>query len=252
MANIKFIEEANKSGQKELAKGIISNTTCFYCKVQTPEPIYDQKDWSNPDMFEYKVDLVVDEDIADQWDEKFPKQPAKKYLKEAFMKKYKLEKDEDFPASVDPSQKKFWTITLKQAKTYKDRKTNQVKELSLSLRPKVVELVDNKPVDITMKKLVGNGSEADVLFKVNHNKTYGAAAKLSIVKVTNLIEYVKAENKDEVLDDFLGGDLEIDESEYEAQETAPKAGQAAQEDAGDDGFSEMPDAFVPEEDEEDY
>ena len=252
MANIKFIEEANKSGQKELAKGILSGVHCFYTKVQQPEAVYSEKDNPRPEMFEYTVDVVVNEDVADQWDAQFPKQLAKKMLKDAFMKKYKIEKEEDFPEGLDSTDKKFWVIKLRQAKNYKDKKSGAIKDLSLALRPKVVELVDNKPVDITMKKLVGNGSQADVLFRVNHNKQYGAAAKLAIIKVTNLIEYVKADNKDEVLDDFLGGDLEIDESEYEAQETAPKAGQAAQDDAGDDGFSEMPDAFVPEEDENDY
>lgn len=251
MANIKFIEETNKSGQKELAKGILSGVHCFYTKVQKPEPTYAEREKSRPELFEFKADLVIDEDIADQWDEKFAKQPAKKMLKEAFMKKYKLESDADFPEGLDPSAKKFWVLTLKQAQNYRTR-DGEVKDLSLALRPKAVEMVDNKPVDITMKKLIGNGSQADVLFRVNHNKQYGAAAKLAVIKVTNLIEYEAAGTKDETLSDFLGGDLEIDESEYEAQETAPKAGQAAQEDAGDDGFSEMPDAFVPEEDEEDY
>jgi hypothetical protein len=247
MANIKFIEEANKSGQKELAKGILSGVHCFYTKVQQPEAVYSEKDNPRPEMFEYKVDLVVNEDIADQWDEKFAKQPAKKHLKEAFMKKYKLEKDEDFPEGLDPSAKKFWTITLRQNKNYRDKKTGEVKDLSMALRPKVVEMVDNKPVDITMKKLVGNGSQADVLFRVNHSKQYGPAAKLAVVKVTHLIEYEAAGTKDEVLDDFLGGDLEIDESEYEVK--SQKVAETHQE---DDDFSEMPDAFVPEEDEEDY
>lgn len=220
MATIKLMHKTVK-GEKVLDKGILREVFCMYTKVAFPGPIFDQKDWPNPTLFEYKVDLVVDEDTADEWDALFLKQPAKKYLKADFMKRYRIESDADFPEGLSSSSKKYWVISLKQAKNYMDKKTNTVKDLSSSLRPRISIVEGNKPVDHTMKTKLGNGTKADVMFIVNQNKQYGQAAKLALIKVTNLVEAAESSNEiDDDMKDFLGGDMEIDESEYEQEAPA--------------------------------
>lgn len=199
------------NGKKGLEKVFIKGATLMYVKLKKATPIYDQKDLPKhaQTMFEYTADLVVDEDVTDLWDEQFPKQGAKKLLKAAFMKQYKLEKDEDFPEGLDPKSKKFFVIKGKQNTHYKDSKTNEVKALSAETRPRVVAVLDGKKTDITLTTEVGNCSTGDVLFTVAHNATYGASAKLKGVLVTDLVEY--SSGGDSSLTDFFGDDVEFAE-----------------------------------------
>ena len=199
------------NGKKGLEKVFIKNATLMYTKLKKAAPIYDQKDLPKhaQTMFEYTADLVVNEDVADLWDEQFPKQSAKKLLKAAFMKQYKIEKDEDFPPSLDPKAKKFFVIKVKQNTHFKDRKTGTITALSPDTRPRAVAVVNGKKTDITLTTEIGNASVGDVLCMVNHNPTYGASAKLKGVLVTELVEYVSG--GDTSLTDFFGDDVEFAE-----------------------------------------
>lgn len=195
--------EFKKDKKGNITRAIITGATAYYVKLQKPSPVFEQRDLGNrATKTEWTVDLVVSEETADEFDEVFTKQSSKKVSKADFMKRYKIEDEADLP---DPKAKKFFVIKVKHAAQDKDG--NPINE---RLRPRAVEIVDNKPVDITFDKLIGNNSKVDVLLRVSSND-FGTFNYLSVVKVTDLIEYEGAGGKDEVEEDFLGGTLERSE-----------------------------------------
>ena len=238
------------NGKKGIEKAFIKNATLMYVKVKKASPIYDQKDLPKhaQTMFEYSVDLVVDEDTADQFDEQFPKQSAKKLLKAAFMKQYKIEKDEDFPASLDPKSKKFFVLKVRQNTHYLDKKEKVVKALSADTRPRAVAVIDGKKKDITLTTEVGNGSIGDVLLAVNNHPTYGASAKLKGILVTNLIEYVSSGGGNADLTDFFGEDVEL----AELPETPETTSTGVQGDADEIEAEDFESPFEEELEEDDF
>jgi len=211
------IIKTDKKGNIE--KAAIMGAKAYYTKFQQPSVIYDQKDLprNKQTHFEYTVELLVSEDTADSYDEHFPKQASKKMTKQQVMKKFKAESDEDLEEiGIDPKQKKFYFIKKVQAAQKKDGTA-----LPKQLRPRVVEVIDNKPVDVTFDKLVGNGSGVDCLLRVSQNTTYGSFSYPAVLKVTDMIEYKASGNGgvDEETQDFLGGDLEFaDEPEDNKQQ----------------------------------
>ena len=208
MSEFKIIKQDKKGN---IEKAAIMGAKAYYTKFQQPAVIYDQKDLprNKQTHFEYTVELLVDEETADNYDEHFPKQASKKMTKQQVMKKFKAESDEDLEEiGLDPKQKKFYFIKKVQAAQKKSGEA-----LPKQLRPRVVEVVDGKPVDITFDKLVGNGSDVDLLLRVSQNPTYGSFSYPAVLKCVNLIEY-KASGTggvDEETQDFLGGDLEFAE-----------------------------------------
>ena len=212
-----------KDSKGKITRAIITGATAYYVKLQKPSPIFEQRDMgANATKTEWTTDLVVSEDTADEFDSVFNKQSSKKVSKADFMKRFKIEDENDLP---DPKAKKFFVIKVKHAAQDKDG--NPINE---KLRPRAVEVIDGKPVDITFDKLVGNGSKVDVLLRVSEN-SFGTFAYYSVLKVTDLVEYEGAGGKDEVEDDFLGGSLDRAE-DTQSQGT----GQAAPDD--DEGFSD--------------
>lgn len=214
----KLTFKKNKKG--EVTSAVLENVALFYTKVQSPQAIYEQRKMSKPNKFEYSVNAVVTEEIADEFDEMFEKQTSKKYTNAKFREKFKLEEDDKLPF---PKAKKQFVLSLKQAAQKADGS-----KLPKSLRPRVVELdEDGKPVDITKKKLVGNGSVGDILLRVNTND-FGTFAYLSIVKVTDLLEYEAGGDEDR--EDFLGGQMEFDDDD---EDDTPSGGDDSDDD--DDG-----------------
>lgn len=234
MSEFKTIK-SDKKGNIE--KAAIMDAVAFYTKFQQPSAIFDQKDMAKPTHFEWTVELVVDEDTADAYDETSPKQTAKKMTKQQVAKKFKLVDedgnidDEKFKeANLDPKLKKFFVI-----KKAQQCQTKEGKSLDF-LQPRAVEVVDGKPVDITFEKLIGNGSKVDLLLRFTHNKTYGTFSYPNILKVKELVEYEgsggNGNSVDEETEDFLGGSVEFAE--------APSKG-SGEESAGKDVSEEMPD-----------
>lgn len=141
---------------------------------------------------EYKVSIVVDEDEADNWSEKFPKQAAKAIKTADFKNEFKI--DAPFP-----SEKKQYVITLKKDAQYKDGNP-----LPDNLKPKVFLTTgtdaSGKAImkDVTKDKLVGNGSVGVVSYETVSND-YGDFARLKNVRVDSLIEYAKRGDGDDDL-----------------------------------------------------
>ena len=146
--------------------------TLVFVTVQTPQTKYQSTDK------EFKVGIVVDEDTADSWNERFPKQTAKVVKTSDFKETYKID-------PVFPDEKKQYVITIKKPASYKDGK-----ELPEMYRPKVLLQDGNTAIDVTQSVLHANGSKGKVSFEENSND-FGTFSRLKNVLVTEMIEYKK-------------------------------------------------------------
>lgn len=157
--------------ETNIAQGLVA-----FAKVLIPAKKYQKQD-----EFELSIDVVVSEDDADIWDEKFKKQTARTVKTSEFENIYKFK-------APFPDQKKQFIIRLKRDTTYKDG--NPVPE---EYWPKVFKLEGSKRKEFGsyLKKNnigIANGSTAKVSFEVSDND-FGTFARLKNILVTNLIEY---------------------------------------------------------------
>ena len=155
--------------------------TLVFVTIQAPQTKYQSTDK------EYKVGIVVDEDTADSWNERFPKQTAKVVKTSDFKETYKID-------PVFPDEKKQYVITIKKPASYKDGK-----ELPEMYRPKVLLQEGKTAIDVTKTTLPANGSKGKVSFEENNND-FGTFSRLRNVLVTEMIEYKKGGSN--VGDDF--------------------------------------------------
>lgn len=186
------------------------NVMLFYVKLDKAVAVYDERKMAKPENTEYTIDVAVTEEIADEWDELFPKQPAKKILNKKFREQFRLEEEDPLPV---PDAKKQFIVKLKQKSKNADGTMRTGKA-----RPRVFHLPEGgRASDITFKTKVANGSVGGVLVRAAYNSRIEAnLAYLSAVKVTDLIEY----EADSGMSDFLGGDVELDEEPEDSGEDA--------------------------------
>lgn len=131
------------------------------------------------DDTEYSVGIIVDEDTADEWEDSFKKQPARKIKATEFEDKFNIPLPERFKG-----EKNVFQITLK-----KDCIVDG-KEMFPDFRPKVMLETEDEIVDITTSRLVANGSVGKVSYRVSEN-AYGRFARLQniLIQEEDFIEY---------------------------------------------------------------
>lgn len=151
----------------------ITDVHLMYTCIKTPVTCYDESKGK-----EYKVDVVVSEDAAEDWDEEFPKQKAKRIKNEKFLETYKVE-------SVPFDDQKYqYVIKIKKPANLADGSP-----LPDRYRPRAyLQIADGEMEDITEETMIGNGSEGTVVYETMTND-FGTFAKLKGVLVTNLIPY---------------------------------------------------------------
>lgn len=227
---------------KKDKKGNVTSVTLkgvhlFYTNIRRPKAIYDDRKLPyEKARKEYSVDIAVTEDVADEWDELFGKQPSKKHTNKSFREKYKIDDDGDIPY---PKEKKQYTLKV----TQKAEKKNG-DPISDKMIPRVFVKEGEKPTDITFDTNVGNMSVGNVLIRVNQND-YGNFAYLNKILVTDLIEYedrVMSEDEEE----FLGTD------DVEFAEAPERKGASPSKGDDDDDDDDVPDFDDGEEIDEDY
>ena len=176
--------------------------TLVFVTIQTPQTKYQSTDK------EFKVGIVVDEDTADSWNERFPKQTAKVVKTSDFKETYKID-------PVFPDEKKQYVITIKKPASYKDGMP-----LPQQYAPKVLLQDGKTAIDVTQTTLPANGSKGKVSFEENSND-FGTFSRLKNVLVTEMIEYKKGGGN--AADEF---GLEVqgasDFNEVQETNTAPK------------------------------
>ena len=156
--------------------GIIEGVCFYYTKIQQATPKFNPEDGN-----EYVVDVHVDEETADAWDEEFKKNKSKFIKYDEFVEK--------FGAENAIGKGKQYFIKLKKNESYFDKTTGQKKPIPEIYRPRVLLDVGNGELeDITLTKLVASGSKGVVQYEVNENK-YGRFANLVAIKVEDFIEY---------------------------------------------------------------
>lgn len=149
--------------------------TLVYAKLAEASPKYQSKDT------EYTVSVIVSEDVADEWDSKFKKQPAKKIKASEFEAKYKTE----LPAALKGG-KNVYEIKLKKDAT-KDGEPFYPEH-----RPKVfLDDSEGNRVDITESRLIANGTYGKVSYRISSND-FGTFAKLNnvLIQEADFKEYV--------------------------------------------------------------
>ena len=151
-----------------MATEILNNATFFYTCIQTPTKKYESE------STEWKTSAVVDKATAKAWNKRFAKQKAKEMDNDEFVAKYKC----DVPF---PDQEEQYIIKLSQ-----NTHNAEGKEM---YAPKVYQDIGgNNVIDITKKKLVGNGSKGKAAYGVVENK-FGTFAKLNSICIFDLVEY---------------------------------------------------------------
>jgi len=165
-----------------------------YCMLDKPNPCYDAEKG-----FEYKCGVVVSEDEADAFAEKYPKQAARKVKRADFEGIYKV-------APPEGTEKNLYIITLKKNAHYKDKNTGENTPIPPKYRPRVLRKEGSTLVDLTNTVKPANGSYGIVSFDEGETR-YGPVARLRNVLIEELIEYEGGEEYnpgDEFADDGEG------------------------------------------------
>lgn len=173
----KFI--LNEKTDKGFQDGFINDVTFVYVCIQEAKSKFGKKN-----EFEYSVGLVVDEDTYDIFADKYPKNVSNKSVikTEDFKERYGID-------PVYPNEKKQYVIQLKAPHT--DNKGVEIAYEAFK-RPKVyVPSGEGRVSDITMDKLVANGSKGHINFWVSHSDEFGDFPKLKDILVTELIVFVR-------------------------------------------------------------
>lgn len=146
-----------------------------YAKIAEADKKYKSDDT------EYSIGVIIDdEDIADDWDARFKKQPAEKFKATQFKDKFKTELPEEFEGS-----KNLWKLTLKRPAVIDGE------EKYPQFRPRVFLDTEDERIDITESRLIANGSRGIVSYRVSENKEYGDIVRLANVLIPEetFIEY---------------------------------------------------------------
>lgn len=181
-----------KNAKDELVKGRIEDGTLLYVELQEGELAFG----SEADR-DFTVQVAVTEDTASNWKATFPKNGCREVPNEEFSKAYKI----DPPY---PNEDKQHVLKLKSRGTYRqddperDIRAGDIVPYDYPTRPKLYEVVDGKPVDVTKTVQPANGSRGVVAFRATTNK-FGTFPILSGVLVTDLVE---AERQANIASDF--------------------------------------------------
>lgn len=146
----------------------------YYAKIAEPGLRYqsDETQWS--------IDVVVDKATAKAWSKQFPKQKHKEVDNDEFERIFKTP-----PPYSDESEQ--YIVKVKKDTHYRDKESGELVPVPDQYHPKVF---NSDGEDITESTLIGNGSKGVVAYDVNTN-SYGSFAKLTGVRVDQLIEYVR-------------------------------------------------------------
>lgn len=156
--------------------GVIEGTM-VYVKVAQPDNAYQstEKEWS--------VEVIVSEDVADQWETEFKKQPARKIKASEFEAKYKIPVPDHLKG-----EKNVYGIKLKR------KATNDGVPVDEHFRPKVyVDMADGERIECGLSRLCANGSFGKVSYYISDN-SYGRFSRLQnlLFSEEGFKEYVAA------------------------------------------------------------
>lgn len=159
---------------KEKSKLGVIEGTFVYAKVGQPDTKYQstEKEWS--------IEVIVDEDTAEAWDDQFQKQKAKKIKATEFEAKYRIPVPEHLKG-----EKNVYGIKLKR------QATNDGVPVDDSFRPKIyVDDSEGNRTEIGQSRKIANGSFGKVSYFISTND-FGCFSRLQncLMAEENFIEY---------------------------------------------------------------
>ena len=159
---------AKKESQFGVIEGVLA-----YCTLAQPKKKYQSNDT------EYSISIIVNEDVADEWDGQFKKQPAKKIRAADFEEVFKM----PLPEALS-GEKNVYRIQLK-----KDAVVGG-EAVFPEFRPKVLLETEEERIDITESRLVANGSYGKVSYRITSND-FGTFARLNnvLIQEEDFVEY---------------------------------------------------------------
>lgn len=213
-----------KNAKDEITKGRIEDATLLYVQLQDGELALNSETDIN-----LTVQVAVTEDTAKNWKATFPKNGCREVPNEDFARSYKT-------APPYPHEEKQHVLKLKSRGTYqqddpeRNIKAGDLVPYETPTRPKLYEVRDGKPVDITKEVQPANGSRGVVAFRTTNNK-FGSFPILSGVLVTDLIESQKQAD--------LASDFGITESTPSTNRALPQSSNDNDAVGNDDSFDVM-------------
>lgn len=177
---------------------VLKNVPVAFAKIAEPGKKYKSED------LEYVIDCIVDKATAKAWNKEFPKQKAKEFEAAEFEEKFKM-------ASPFGEDDEVFVIKLKKAATKAkdndifDGKPNP-KSFDDKYRPKVFldTLEDGVKIrtEITVSRLISNGTIADVSYRTTDND-FGHFAHLQNIRIDEdkFKEYVQSGGAGSEFDD---------------------------------------------------
>jgi len=190
---------------------------------------------------EFTIDLIVSKKDAIAWNKRFKKQQAEIIDNQDFVTKYEM----DVPF---PEQDEQYKIKVKRPADYEEKdpattqKTGRILPIPDKYRPRVLQLVNpetRKCVDITFKEFgVGRGSKVTVQFEERDNGAFGTTARLTNVRVNELVKYESGNSFDQ-----LGEVDEVMENPYAQTHNPAPAASGSGATGGDPSQSDVDDLF---------
>lgn len=183
---------------QDKTKGMIKDVVFGYIKLQGGSFKYQsttEKEWT--------VDCIVDKATAKAYKKAFPKNGYKEIDTNEFEDNYKItppypKQDEQFILKVRTNANLRGDVP--KAGLFEGDEI----PYEWNTRPKAFIPVDGGVQDITMEKLISNGSKGDVSIRIIEN-SYGMFPQLSGILVKELIEYEQKDGDDSDFGEVIGG-----------------------------------------------
>jgi len=164
---------------KKKAKNYLKDVMFAYVKLQKPVFQFESKT-----DFEYILDVVVDEDTADAFEDCVVKSSVRKVKTAVFEDKF----------GVKPPYPEAKNQYILKIRAYSHYSSGEEVPYKYTARPKVLVPDGAKVKDVTMDLLVGNGSRGDLSFSIQASE-YGSSAKVTAILVTDMIIYESNEGE---------------------------------------------------------
>ena len=162
----------------------------YYTRIQEPMDGFQTQD---PLKKKYQTTVVLSKEQYNEYKKKYPKNAGKGPVEaEEFEKKFGT-------AIPEPFAKQALIYHLKlDIKAFKfDKETQAPVPMADIYRPRVYQMIDGVQTDITMDKLVGNGSKGHLSYYEYNYEFEGVknvAPRLAAILVTELNEFERKEN----------------------------------------------------------
>lgn len=186
-----------KNAEDKITKGRVEDVTLLYTNLQEGNLMFGSETERSLD-----TQFAVTKDTARNWRTTFPKNGYREVTNEQFVKSFKIdppypEQEDQYIIKLGAPTKFKSDLSIPPSPSNEgggEYKAGDLVPYEMNSRPKLFEVRDGKPVDITQTVRVANGSKGVVAFRTVSHPTYGTFPRLSGIIVTELIEQAQRDN----------------------------------------------------------